>query len=275
MNPLKGCSPCKGKYRLKPVTPGYQDAALTEVKTTNAVKVLRCARRLTGGGSFVPSHKGSDGNSILNSDGVNRELKVMVEKVSDWVSQDGVLEEELLRNIASTVNINVEPNVLCRLEDAHNNVAVVQAFSSVTNQSRMKQATERAASCSSTSKRKKDEGNPLVQYWLERRGGWFKAFGLLLRWSKRVQTQQASKQSRLHCGMRANVSLVDHLRTLLMCWSIKITALYPLWMSFQTFWAVYIQPVAPENTRFVIKLKLHEMINETADCQSQCDYSLP
>lgn len=49
----------------------------------------------------MPSHKGSDGNSILNSDGVNRELKVMVEKVSDWVSQDGVLEEELLRNIVS------------------------------------------------------------------------------------------------------------------------------------------------------------------------------
>lgn len=38
-------------------------------------------------------------------------------------------------------------------------------------------------------------------------------------------------------------------------------------MSFQRFWAVYIQPVAPENTRFVIKLKLHE----TADCQSKCD----
>lgn len=97
----------------------------------------------------MPSHKGSDGNSILNSDGVNRELKVMVEKVSDWVSQDGVLEEERLRNIVSNVNINV---ILCWLEDARNNVAATQACSRVTNQRRMKQATERAASCSSTSK---------------------------------------------------------------------------------------------------------------------------
>lgn len=29
--------------------------------------------------------------------------------------------------------------------------------------------------------------------------------------------------------------------------------------------------MAPENTRFVIKLKLHEMVNETADCQSKSD----
>lgn len=76
----------------------------------------------------------------------------MVEKVSDWVSQDGVLEEELLWNIVSTVNINVEPNVSCWLEAAHNNVAATQACSRVTNQSRMKQPTERAASCSSMSK---------------------------------------------------------------------------------------------------------------------------
>lgn len=88
----------------------------------------------------------------------------MVEKVSDWVSQDSVLEEELLGNIASTVNINDEPNVSCWLEEAHNNVAAAQACSRVTNQSRRKQASQRAASCSSTSKRKKDDGNPLVQY---------------------------------------------------------------------------------------------------------------
>lgn len=42
-------------------------------------------------------------------------------------------------------------------------------------------------------------------------------------------------------------------------------------MTFQKFWAVDIQPVAPENTRFVIKLKLHETINETADRLSKCD----
>lgn len=94
----------------------------------------------------MASHKGSDGNSILNSDGVNRELKVMVEKVSDWVSQDGVLEEELLWNIVSTVNINVEPSVLRWPEDAHNNVAATPACNRVTNQSTMKQATSTSKS---------------------------------------------------------------------------------------------------------------------------------
>lgn len=45
----------------------------------------------------------------------------MVEKVSDWVSQDGVLEEELVRNIVSSVNVNVEPNVLwCTQQCCHN-----------------------------------------------------------------------------------------------------------------------------------------------------------
>lgn len=29
--------------------------------------------------------------------------------------------------------------------------------------------------------------------------------------------------------------------------------------------------MAPENIRFVIKLKLHEMINETTDCRGSCD----
>lgn len=51
VDPLKGCVPCDGNNRLKPVTPGHQDEALTEVKTTNPVKALQCTGSLTGGGS--------------------------------------------------------------------------------------------------------------------------------------------------------------------------------------------------------------------------------
>lgn len=38
VDPLKGCVTCEENYRLKPVTPGYQDAVLIEVKTTKSPK---------------------------------------------------------------------------------------------------------------------------------------------------------------------------------------------------------------------------------------------
>lgn len=47
--------------------------------------------------------------------------------------------------------------------------------------------------------RKKDEGDPLViagATW-----GPIQELGLILKWPERLQTQQASKQSWLHCGM--------------------------------------------------------------------------
>ena len=52
MEPLKACVSGGVNYPLKPVTPGYQDAALTEVKRPNAgpnpLKALLYTRKLTG-----------------------------------------------------------------------------------------------------------------------------------------------------------------------------------------------------------------------------------
>lgn len=52
MEPLKACVPGGVNYPLKPVTPGYQDAALTEVKMPNVgpnpLKALLYTRKLTG-----------------------------------------------------------------------------------------------------------------------------------------------------------------------------------------------------------------------------------
>lgn len=52
MEPLKACVSGGVNYPLKPVTPGYQDAALTEVKRPNArpnpPKALLYTRKLTG-----------------------------------------------------------------------------------------------------------------------------------------------------------------------------------------------------------------------------------
>lgn len=52
MEPLKACVSGGVNYPLKPVTPGYQDAALTEVKRPNAgpnpLKALLDTRELTG-----------------------------------------------------------------------------------------------------------------------------------------------------------------------------------------------------------------------------------
>lgn len=51
MEPLKACVSGRVNYPLKPVTPGYQDAALTEVKRPNTgpnpLKALLCTRKLT------------------------------------------------------------------------------------------------------------------------------------------------------------------------------------------------------------------------------------
>lgn len=214
MDPLKGCVTCEENYRLKPVTPGYQDAVLTEFKTANSLKALRCARSPTRGGTFVPLHKRFR-RKLDSEQRVNRGLKVMVEKVSDGVSQVGCLEEELLWNIVSKFKCKWWTQTSCGSN--------LRTGSRVTNQSRRKEATERAAGRGRTTR-----GTLLrSHYW--RDVGWFKAFGLILRWCERLQTQQASKQSWLHCGMRANV---DQLKTAadLPGPSVEITQFYPLWL---------------------------------------------
>lgn len=48
MEPLKACVSGGVNCPLKPVTPGYQDAALTEVKRPNPLKALLYTRMLTG-----------------------------------------------------------------------------------------------------------------------------------------------------------------------------------------------------------------------------------
>lgn len=44
-----------------------------------------------------------------------------------------------------------------------------------------------------------------------------------------------------------------------------------LFSLFQEVRRVYIQTVAAENISFAIKLNLHKIINETSDCQGNCD----
>lgn len=81
MEPLKAYVSGGVNYPLKPVTPGYQDAALTEVKRPNTgpnpLKAILYTRKLSGIGLCMLKHKYTDRNSVYwqISDSVNTELR--------------------------------------------------------------------------------------------------------------------------------------------------------------------------------------------------------
>lgn len=82
MEPLKGCVSGGVNYPLKPVTPGHQDAALTEVQRSeaglNPLKSITVYTQAHGDGLCTITHKYTDRNSEYwqINDRVNTELRL-------------------------------------------------------------------------------------------------------------------------------------------------------------------------------------------------------
>lgn len=81
MEPLKACVSGGENYPLKPVTPGYQDAALTEVKRAQrraqSPKSIIVHTQAHGDGLCALNHKYTDRNSVYwqINDRVNTEFR--------------------------------------------------------------------------------------------------------------------------------------------------------------------------------------------------------